>query len=121
MLNASFRRVGHQGRLRPVFDGAMAARLRGVPTIDRAASTELGSGGHAAQRAALPTLPVRAEDHSPICARYAFQNPRTAASLTRLSAEATLAPPISTTESRSGAVATARCTKPGAAPSSIEM
>ena len=32
-----------------------------------------------------------------------------------------LSAPISTTERRSGALAVARCTKPGAAPSSIEM
>ena len=50
-----------------------------------------------------------------------FQNPRTAASVTRLSCELVSAPPISTRETRSEAVATARCTKEGAAPSSMEM
>ena len=40
--------------------------------------------------------------------------------MTRLSSEATLAPPISTTERRSGAVVTARCTNPGAAPGFVQ-
>jgi hypothetical protein len=42
------RRVGHQGRLRPVFDGAVAALLGRVPTITRSTRCRAG-GGHAAQ------------------------------------------------------------------------
>jgi hypothetical protein len=62
------RRVGHQGRLRPVFDGAMAALLRGVPTIGLS-TRRIVDGGHGAPTtfrdcrtftacAPLPTLQI---------------------------------------------------------------
>ena len=53
--------------------------------------------------------------------RQAFHKPRTAVSVMRESPAPTLEPPISITEARSGEPATPRCTKPVAAPSSIEM
>ena len=53
--------------------------------------------------------------------RHAFHSPRTAVSVMRESPEPMNDPPISITEARSGEPATPRCTKPVAAPSSIEM
>jgi hypothetical protein len=47
-----FCRVGHQGRLRPVFDGAMAALLGRMPT----AHAVPWMVGTRRKRAALPTL-----------------------------------------------------------------
>src|SRR5258706_9494244 len=59
--------------------------------------------------------------HKPMWLRHALHKPRTAVSVMRESPEPILSPPISITEARSGEAATPRCTKPVAAPSSIEM
>ena len=53
--------------------------------------------------------------------RQAFHRPRTAVSVMRESPEPMTLPPISMTDARSPDAATPRCTKPVAAPSSIEM
>src|SRR5271165_7047415 len=58
--------------------------------------------------------------HRSICARYAFQKPRTEASVARVSCVSAPAPPISITDSSSAAAAMPRCTKPPTAPSSID-
>src|SRR5688572_3667002 len=56
-----------------------------------------------------------------MCERQAFHRPRTAVSVMRESCEPMLSPPISITEACSAEPATPRCTKPVAAPSSMEM
>ena len=61
-----------------------------------------------------------ASRHRPMCARYAFQKPRTEASVARVSCVSAPAPPISITDSSSAAAAMPRCTKPPTAPSSID-
>jgi hypothetical protein len=65
-MSVRFRRVGHQGRLRPVFDGAMAALLGRVPTavMQHGGDRRRGHGatGHSAiawsHQAPLPTLQI---------------------------------------------------------------
>ena len=52
--------------------------------------------------------------------RYAFQKPRTEASVARVSCDSAPSPPMLTTDSSSPAAATPRCTKPPTQPSSIE-
>src|SRR6516225_10639305 len=59
--------------------------------------------------------------HKPILARYAFQKPRTDASVTRLSLPSAEAPPISRIAVSPGEPAMPRWTKPPTQPSSIEM
>ena len=52
---AGFRRVGHQGRLRPIFDGAMAALLGRVPTHYAPTKDRCWRSGDSA-RASAPAL-----------------------------------------------------------------
>src|SRR5260221_13246037 len=60
---AGGRRVGHQGRLRPVFDGAMGTPLRAAPTINLSArrAVDVGTGAQwrcAIDRAIRRPLPI---------------------------------------------------------------